>query len=250
MGSVIDRGARCVTAVRLLTDQLPILGGVAPTMPWPWLPIRILRGRPRLFGSFCTGLVAAPLLPWSLPEPTRTVLGWDIAVLVFMVLTIEHFSRADHSDIAADAARQEEGEWTLFALVLLGSAMSFIAIVEFSGLDHKKGDNALYLLLVSLTLACSWLITNVTFAYRYAHEFYSCRDDGTLARGLEFPGEPHPDYLDFVYFAFVLGMTFQVSDVQITSRTLRRVATIHGLIGFLFNTVVLALTVNIAAGIV
>jgi len=219
-------------------------------MPKPPLLIRILRGRPLLFASLCAGLVTAPFLPWQLPMPTRAVVGWDIAVAVFLVLTAHHFSRADHSDIADDAARQEEGEWTLFALVLLGAAMSFIAIVEFSGLSQKRGHNTLYLLLVTLTLAFSWLMTNVTFAYRYAHEFYARQTDGALARGLEFPGEAHPDYLDFVYFAFVIGMTFQVSDVQITSRTLRRAATVHGLIGFLFNTVILALTVNIAAGII
>ena len=178
------------------------------------------------------------------------MLGWDIAVAVFLALTAEHFIRADHSDIAEDAARQEEGEWTLFWLVLLGAAMSFVAIVEFSGLSEKKGHNAPYLLFVTLTLAASWLMTNVTFAYRYAHEFYARNTEGGLARGLEFPREAHPDYLDFLYFAFVLGMTFQVSDVQITSRTFRRVATVHGLIGFLFNTVILALTVNIAAGII
>ncbi|HVH75183.1 MAG TPA: DUF1345 domain-containing protein [Stellaceae bacterium] len=216
----------------------------------PPLAIRILRGRPRLFASLCAGLVAAPFLPWRLPGPTRAVLGWDIAVAVFLVLTAQHFSRTDHSDIAEDAARQEEGEWTLFALVLLGAIMSFIAIVEFSGLSQKKGHNELYLMLVTLTLVFSWLMTNVTFAYRYAHEYYA-RDNGDApAGGLEFPDEAHPDYLDFVYFAFVIGMTFQVSDVQITSRTLRRVATIHGLIGFLFNTVILALTINIAAGII
>ncbi|HTV89233.1 MAG TPA: DUF1345 domain-containing protein [Stellaceae bacterium] len=219
-------------------------------MQRPWLPVRIVRGRPRLFGAFCAGLIAVPLLPWSLPPSTRAVLGWDVAVLVFLLLTAEHFVRADHSDIAADAARQEEGEWSLFALVLFGAAMSFIAIVEFSGLSHQKGQKALYLLLVSLTLGCSWLMTNVTFAYRYAHEFYSLRADGAAEGGLEFPREPHPDYLDFLYFAFVIGMTFQVSDVQITNRTLRRLATIHGLIAFLFNTVVLALTVNIVAGLV
>lgn len=218
-------------------------------MAGPWLPIRILRGRPRLFGAFCAGLVAAPLLPWGLPIPTRAVLGWDIAVLVYLLLTAEHFSRADHSGIAADAARQEDGEWTLFALVLFGAAMSFIAIVEFSGLNHHKTQNTLYLLLVTLTLGCSWLMTNITFSYRYAHEFYARREDGSVVGGLGFPGEPDPDYLDFVYFAFVIGMTFQVSDVQITNRTLRRLATIHGLIAFLFNTVILALTVNIVAGI-
>jgi uncharacterized membrane protein len=213
------------------------------------LAVRIVRGRPRLFAAFFLGLVAAPLLPWSIPLPTRVVLGWDIAVAVFLTLSIEHFVRADHASIADDAARQEEGDWTLFALVLLGAAMSFVAIVEFSGLSQRKGQNALYLVLVTLTLAASWLMTNVTFAYRYAHEFYARDAAGGLARGLEFPGESNPDYLDFVYFAFVLGMTFQVSDVQITGRTLRRVATVHGLIGFLFNTVILALTVNIAAGL-
>lgn len=220
-----------------------------PAMAVP-LVIRILRGRPRLFASLCAGLVAAPLLPWRLPAPTRAVLGWDIAVAVFLVLTAQHISSADHSDIAEDAERQQEGEWTLFGLVLLGAIMSFIAIVEFSGLSLKKGHNTPYLLFVTLTLAFSWLMTNVTFAYRYAHEYYSRERSGALARGLEFPGEAHPDYLDFVYFAFVIGMTFQVSDVQITGRTLRRVATIHGLIGFLFNTVILALTVNIAAGVI
>ncbi len=73
--------------------------------------------------------------------------------------------------------------------------------------EGKKGHNTLYLLLVTLTLAFSWLMTNVTFAYRYAHEFYAAKEDGMHARGLEFPGEPHPDYLDFLYFAFVIGMT-------------------------------------------
>lgn len=211
--------------------------------------IRVVSARPRLFTSLCAGLVAAPFLPWELPAPTRAVIGWDIAVAAFLLLTAHHFMRADHTHIAADAARQEEGEWTLFALVLLGAVMSFIAIVQFSGLTQKKGHNGLYLLLVSLTLAASWAMVNVTFAYRYAHEFYARGRDGKTAGGLDFPGETRPDYLDFLYFAFVLGMTFQVSDVQITNRTLRRVATVHGLIGFLFNTVILALTVNIAAGI-
>jgi len=99
-------------------------------------------------------------------------------------------------------------------------------------------------------LFLSWLVTHVTFAFRYAHEFYA-KDLGgpDVDRGLEFPGETAPDYLDFLYFSLVLGMTFQVSDVQITSRKFRRVAALHGLIGFLFNTVIVAFTVNIAAGL-
>ena len=89
-----------------------------------------------------------------------------------------------------------------------------------------------------------------TFAFRYAHEYYALSDDGpAVDGGLIFPGEEHPDYLDFLYFALVLGMTFQVSDIAITSRKLRRLAALLGLLGFLFNTVILALTVNIAAGL-
>jgi uncharacterized membrane protein len=91
-------------------------------------------------------------------------------------------------------------------------------------------------------------MTQVTFAYRYAHEYYADTDAGPEG-GLNFPGEDAPDYLDFIYFSFVLGMTFQVSDVNITGRKMRRLATLQGLIGYMFNTVVLALTINIAAGI-
>lgn len=213
-------------------------------------PLRVVRGRPRLFTGLCVGAGSTPLLPATLPLATRAVLGWDIAVPVFLLLTAHHFSRTDHADIAHDAARQEEGEWTLFALVLFGAIMSFIAILEFSGLSQKKGHNGPFLLMVTLTLAFSWLMTNVTFAYRYAHEYYARQTEGEIARGLIFPDENAPDYLDFVYFAFVIGMTFQVSDVQITGRIFRRLATLHGLIGFVFNTVILALTVNIAAGVI
>jgi uncharacterized membrane protein len=90
----------------------------------------------------------------------------------------------------------------------------------------------------------------VTFTFRYAHEYYSRSGEGPgVDGGLRFPGEDHPDYMDFLYFALVLGMTFQVSDVEVTSRKLRRLATLHGFLGFLFNTVILALTVNLAAGL-
>jgi uncharacterized membrane protein len=108
---------------------------------------------------------------------------------------------------------------------------------------------------VVITLFLSWLATHILFAIRYAHEYYTPnrsadRSDSQQQGGLEFPHEPAPDYWDFLYFALVLGMTFQVSDVQITARTLRRLATVHGLLSFLFNTIIVALMVNIAASLV
>ena len=130
--------------------------------------------------------------------------------------------------------------------------VSFVAVSsEFAAIKGvTPGQRAWNVTLVAVTLFLSWLVTHVTFALRYAHEFYA-RDLGgpDVDRGLDFPQEKEPDYLDFFYFALVLGMTFQVSDVQITSRKLRRVATLHGLLSFLFNTVIVAFTVNIAAGL-
>ncbi len=152
----------------------------------------------------------------------------------------------------ADAAAQQEGEWTIFALTVAAVVFSFAAILgEFAGIKSASGvQKDLHLALVAVTLFVSWLMTHTTFAFRYAHEYYS-RDSGgsDVDRGLEFPEEQRPDYLDFMYFSLVLGMTFQVSDVQITARKLRRLAAVHGLLGFLFNTIILALTVNLAAGL-
>ena len=97
--------------------------------------------------------------------------------------------------------------------------------------------------LAILTIVLSWIVVHTTFALHYAHDYYS----GTQAGGLAFPGDDKPDYWDFVYFSFVVGMTAQVSDVGITSKAIRRTATAHGVISFFFNTALLALTINIAA---
>ncbi|HYP62769.1 MAG TPA: DUF1345 domain-containing protein, partial [Acidocella sp.] len=100
------------------------------------------------------------------------------------------------------------------------------------------------------TLILSWATTHLIFTYRYAHEYYSY-DLGykTVDGGIQFPQDELPDYFDFVYFSFCLGMTFQVSDCNVTSKKLRRLATLQGMIGFIFNTVILALSVNIAASL-
>jgi uncharacterized membrane protein len=217
-------------------------------MKTPPLPFRIVLGRPRLFIAFALGLLSYPFLPDRLPVDTRLVSAWDIAVLIYLIFTAIHFVRSDHQRIAVDSANQEEGEWALFFLILAGAVMSLLAIIAFSGLG--KSNKTVYVAFVSATLAASWLMTNVSFAYRYAHEYYSRNDDGSFEYGLKFPDEPNPDYWDFIYYAFVIGMTFQVSDVNITSRKLRRLATVQGMIGFVFNTVILALSVNIAAGLV
>ncbi len=107
----------------------------------------------------------------------------------------------------------------------------------------------LHLALSVVTILCSWFIVHTAFALHYAHEFYEDAP-GTKERSLTFPGDSEPDYLDFLYFAFVLGTTSQTSDVTICSGAMRRLALVHGVIAFFFNTTLLALVVNIAAGLI
>jgi uncharacterized membrane protein len=182
----------------------------------------------------------------------RSILAWDIGVGVFLVLALILFLTEDHRNMAAHAAAQEEGEWTIFTLMVAAVVISMVAIAgEFGAAAQLKGTSKLlHVGLVAVTLLLTWLMLQATFALRYAHEYYAVSGDGpAVDGGLNFPEEEHPDYMDFLYFSLVLGMTFQVSDVAITSRKLRRLATLHGFLGFVFNTVILALTVNIAAGL-
>ena len=208
-----------------------------------------ITARPRLFASALIGAGVGFALSGEFHSLTRALLGWDSACLAYLVLSAHMFSVPRPGGIAADAERQEEGEWTVFWLTVGAVFMSFAAIVgEFSA--AKGPHEGLRIGVVAATLFLSWLMTHTVFALRYAHEYYErAGADGAVARGLDFPDDEAPDYWDFVYFSIVLGMTFQVSDVQITSRKLRRLAAAHGLLGFLFNTVILALSVNIGAGL-
>jgi uncharacterized membrane protein len=213
--------------------------------------LRALQARPRLVAGVVCGLVAAALLRGFFRPLMGAIVAWNIGCIVFLILSAKMFSQLRSRDIAADAEAQEEGEWTIFWLTIGAVTASFGAIVgEFSAVkDSPPAVRDLHVALVAVTLLVSWLMTHTLFAFRYAHEYYEMDESGHIAGGLQFPGEERPDYWDFFYFALVLGMTFQVSDVQITSRKLRRLAAAHGLLGFLFNAVIIALTVNIAAGL-
>ncbi len=214
--------------------------------------VRVFSGRPRLFIALLVGLAAFPFVTHALQLRTRLICAWDVTVIVYLLLAAQLFIMEPQSRMADDAAAQQEGEWTIFAITVAVVVFSFVAIFgEFAAVKDASADaKRLRIALVALTLLASWLMTHTTFCLRYAHEFYS-RSPGAaeIDGGLQFPGEKSPDYLDFAYFSLVLGMTFQVSDVQITSRKLRRLAALHGLLSFLFNTVIVALTVNIAAGL-
>lgn len=153
-----------------------------------------------------------------------------------------------------NAQRQDESRLAILILVIAAACTSVLAIVFV--LNDKKGISTLlltlHLTLSVMTIVGSWLLVHTMFALHYAHCYY--RDDRDTASegnagGLDFPSDNEPDYWDFLYFSFVIGMTGQVSDVATTSRSMRRLALLHGVLSFFFNTVILAMSINIIAGL-
>jgi len=212
----------------------------------------IIYGHVRLFIAIAVGAASLLVFPHDWSPRDRAITAWDVGATTYLILIMVLFLRCTAARMEDNARAQEAGEWTLFFLVLAGATASFAAILgEFGSMKDVAGAvKGEKIAVVVATLAISWLLTQAIFALRYAHEYYSrITPSSELDGGLEFPSETKPDYWDFTYFSVVLGMTFQVSDVQITSRKLRRLATLHGMLGFLFNTVIIALTVNLASGI-
>jgi uncharacterized membrane protein len=152
------------------------------------------------------------------------------------------------------AKLQDSSRTFLFLFVIAASLASFGAIVFL--LKSSKGHGATvneHILLAITAVIISWWLLHTIFTLRYAHLYYDTdKDDGTprVGGGLQFPGGDEPDYMDFVYFSFVLGMTFQVSDVEISSKEIRRLAWMHGLLSFAYNTAILALSINVISGMV
>jgi uncharacterized membrane protein len=206
-------------------------------------PVRLVYARPRTFISIAVGIVAFFLLPNSLRVVTRLLLGWDIFVAVYLVLVYTLVFRSGLAHIRRNAVLQDDGRFLILLVTALGAFASIAAIIFGLDAQHRSSPE---LALATVTIALSWAAVHTTFALHYAHEFYR----GAKPGGLQFPsGDQHEDadYWDFVYFSFVIGMTAQVSDVGITDRIIRRTATVHGIISFIFNTALLALMVNIAA---
>jgi uncharacterized membrane protein len=206
-------------------------------------PIRVVYARPRTFISVLIGIIAFFVLPGSLRLVTRLLIAWDIFIAVYLLLVYIMMFRCGLAYIRRNAILQDDGRFLILLVTALGAFASIAAIVFELGASHRS---AMDLTLATLTIALSWATVHTTFALHYAHDYYR----GAKPGGLQFPSgdqQDHADYWDFVYFSFVIGMTAQVSDVGITDKTIRRTATVHGIISFVFNTALVALMVNIAA---
>jgi len=206
-------------------------------------PARVVYARPRTFIAVAIGIVAFFLLPDSLRLVTRLLMSWDGFITVYLTLVYIMMFRCELSHIRRNAVLQDDGRFLILLVTAFGAFASIAAIVFELGSSHRSAPQ---LTLATVTIALSWAAVHTTFALHYAHDYYR----GAKPGGLQFPSgdeHDHADYWDFVYFSFVIGMTAQVSDVGITDKTIRRTATAHGIISFIFNTALLALMVNIAA---
>ncbi len=212
------------------------------TLRLPYI-VRVLRARPRLLISVALGIGTLALLPASWRISTRLLIGWDVCVILYLILVYTLMARASVTDIRRHAAREDEGQFLILVLTVVAAVASIGAIL--AELSSEGGPRtALQLALAATTIVLSWIFIHTIFALHYAHEFYG---EGGKMSGLNFPGDDEPDYMDFVYFAFVIGMTSQVSDVAVASKPIRRTVNAHGIVSFFFNAALLALTVNIAA---
>jgi uncharacterized membrane protein len=206
------------------------------------LLFRVVSARPRLFVATGVGLVVIIVTTfvtdWRLV--TRLLTGWDIAVALYLVLAFHVCATSDIRRIRRNASRQDDGQLTILTCTVAAALASLAAIFAELG---STGRRPIQVALAAATILLSWAFIHTIFALHYAHEFYDETDGG----GLAFPGKGEPDYWDFVYFSFVIGMTSQVSDVGITSKLIRRTAAAHGIVSFVFNAALLALTINLAA---
>jgi uncharacterized membrane protein len=205
--------------------------------------LRVIVSRPRTFIAFAIALAVFFFLPESRRLVTRALVGWDVFATIYLVLAYHMMVRCGHEHIKPSAILQDDGRVLILMVTQLGALASIAAIVFELGATNKSGPG---MTLAVITIALSWTLVHTTFALHYAHDYYRRSKPG----GLQFPSgdtHDHADYWDFVYFSFVIGMTAQVSDVGITDKIIRRTATVHGIISFVFNTALLALMVNIAA---
>ena len=188
-------------------------------------------------------------MSWS----TAIILGWDAMSFAFLGSMFVSWLPHGPQDIRHQAAIDDEGREVISTLVIVAAAASVWAVG--AELSLAKGAHGwmkvIHIVLAFGTVIASWMMVQMIFTLHYAHEFYGVdEDDGARdAGGLEFPGHEEPDYWDFLYYSVVIGVACATADVNVLSKGLRRLSTIHCLVAFAFNTIIVALTINLTAGL-
>ena len=215
--------------------------------------VHLLDAHHRFIFAGVLGVVAF-LAATPLGLPTRLLVGWDIFALISVALGGIVLLTRDPYDVRRNARLQDSSATFLFIAIIFAATASLVAVgfLLASAKSLAPGMLAVHVALSFGAVLFSWMLVHILFALRYAHLYYLDareKDRGDVSGGLAFPEEKNPNYTDFAYFSFIIGMTCQVSDVQVTGRNLRALALVHGLISFCFNTAILAIFVNIVAGL-
>jgi uncharacterized membrane protein len=210
--------------------------------------------RHRVAFSFIVGVSAFLLVHRHVRFWTASIIAWDVFAASVLALAWIMILVTPPGALRRRAQAQDVSRTLIFIFAVLAACASLIAVgfVLHTNKVNPQPHAALHLGLALLAVVMAWSLTHTVFGLRYAHTFYGDSDDPKAkehVRGLEFPGETNPNYIDFAYFSFVIGMTFQVSDVQITSRDIRQLALVHSMLSFAFNTVILALAINTASNL-
>jgi len=215
------------------------------------VPLKHLaRNRPRLLLAAAAGAALALLLPSSWDWVSRALLGWNLTTWSYLALMAWLMMRIGHETVRKIAAQEDESAAAVVVIVSAAAVLSLAAIVlqlgEIKALP--AGERALHYGFVAATLLGSWFLVGVVFTLHYAHLFYTAPEQ---ARPLRFPNEEHnPDYWDFLYFSFTIAVAVQTSDVCVATRAMRKAVLAQSVLSFFFNTAVIGLTINIAAGLI
>lgn len=193
-------------------------------------------------------------LPLEFSAVTRGLIGWNVAVLLYLISVSRMIMRSTHESIRRRALLSDEGRSAVLFLSATATCVAIGAIIAELGASKEMiGDErGPHIFLAVFTVFVSWSFMQLIFALHYAHEFYSEAamapdQSGHPAGGLHFPMTQTPQYIDFLYFSYIVGVACQTADVEICSRRMRVVALAHGVVAFFFNTTILALMVNIAS---
>ena len=220
-------------------------------------PVRVLRSRPRLIICALLGVFVGLALPEFMRFATRALIAWNSAVIAYLAASAPLVARSDPQTVRLRANNLDEGRLVILLLAVGAACASMGAIVlELGPVKNMEGwSKALHLGLTVLTVVDSWTFMHLTFAFHYAHEYYDECASASGKRqeergGLTFPGGEQPNYLDFLYYAYVIGLASQTADVSTTSRQMRMLTALHGSLAFFYNLAIIGLTVNIASGLV
>lgn len=208
--------------------------------------------RPLFFLSILSALFFYVILTLfvSLSWSTKLLMSWDVSVMYYLFVTTNKLWHADPKHIFQRAQQQDESKWVILFLVILTLIICMITIVvELIHLPENSHEHFGRLLLSILTIILAWFFIHTMFAIHYAHDFYLSLEKHQNG-GLDFPKTPHPNYPDFIYFSYVIGTSAQTADIALTSSTMRKLNLIHIIIAYGFNTTILAIVINIAAGFI